>query len=399
MKWLRAPFTLPLAALLVIAARLARRWGVFIRFGVLLSGRVGHLIGNTDVHLCEKAEGKHSWGKRTYDIWTHHGTPANTQAAKMIARVLTVWPKAIVMPALVINKMFKGWQAHEVLNYTHDRDPSNLMDKYHPWLKFTDAEKRQGEETLRKWGLSAGAQWVCLMVRDDAYLPHLGYHRFRDSDIDTYADAALKLAERGYYVFRMGAKVRKPLPEHVVKHKRVIDYATDGKCSDFMSMYLMSRCAFCLSTSTGMDAAAIAFRRPMAYVNFLPLEYLPTWIPSLAIWKHHYKDGKRMTPSEVFDCKAGMFLTAEEFEFHKVSWQDNTPEEITSVAMQMADIVDGKASFPTWQEQSWFWKEFPNSVDPVAGEQLHGRVRMRIGSAFIESYRELQCSTENASSA
>jgi len=42
---------------------------------------------------------------------------------------------------------------------------------------------------------------------------------------------------------------------------------------------------------------------------------------------------------------------------------------------------------PTWEEQSWFWKEFPNSVDPVAGELLHGRVKMRIGSAFLEEYR------------
>lgn len=385
MKPLRAIFTLPMAALLVITARVAKRFGVYIRFGVFTSGRVGHLIGNTDVHLCEKAEGRHSWGKRTYDIWTHHGQPANTQAAKMIARVLTVWPQSIMMPAIVINKMFRGWQLHEILNYSFDRDPGNLMDKYAPWLKFTAKELRQGEETLKGWGLPAGAQWVCLMVRDDAYLPHLPYHRFRDSDIDTYADAALKLAERGYYVFRMGAKVRKPLP---VEHERVIDYATDGKCSDFMSMYLMSRCAFCLSTSTGMDSAAVAFRRPMAYVNFLPLEYLSTWIPSLAIWKHMYRDGKRMTPAEVFDSKAGMFLSADEFAFHKITWEDNTPEEITAVAMQMADVIDGKATLPSWDEQSWFWKEFPNSVDPVAGERLHGKVRMRIGSEFLEGYRQ-----------
>lgn len=384
MKALRAIFTIPLAILLVVVARLAKRRSIFIRFGVFTSGRIGHLIGNTDVHLCEKAEGKHNWGKRTIDIWTHHGPPANTQAAKMIARELRVWPEAIVMPALVINKMFRGWQLNEILNFSFDRDPSNLMDKYQPWFKFTAKEIKRGEETLRSYGLSDGAQLVCLTVRDGAFLPHLPYHRFRDSDIDTYADAVTKLAERGYYVFRMGAKMAKRLP---VSHPRVIDYAFDERRNDFMSMYLMSRCAFCLSTSTGIDAAAIAFRRPMAYVNFLPLEYLPTWIPSLAIWKHMHKDGHRMTPAEVFDSKAGMFLSAEEFMFHKISWEDNTSQEITAVAMQMADIVDGKATLPSWEEQSWFWKGFPNSVDPVAGELLHGKVRMRIGSAFLEEYR------------
>jgi len=384
MKVLRAIFTIPAAAMLVIVARLAKRWGIFIRFGVFTSERIGHLIGNTDIHLCEKAEGKHSWGKRTYDIWTHYGRPANTFAAKMIARVLTVWPQSIMMPAIVINKMFKGWQLHEILNYSFDRDPSNLMERHQPWFKFTDKEKQLGEWSLRQYGLPEGAKWVCLVVRDGKYLPHLPYHRFRDSDISTYVPAVEHFLERGYYVFRMGANQAQKLP---LEHPRLIDYAFDPRRTDFMTIYLLAHCSICLSTSTGIDAAATAFRRPMAYVNFLPLEYLSTWIPSIAIWKHMYKDGRRMTPQEVFDSKAGMFLSADEFLFHKIEWQDNTPEEIKAVAVQIADVVEGKAVFPTWEEQSWFWKEFPNSVDPVAGELLHGRVKMRIGSEFLEEYR------------
>lgn len=395
MKLFRALVTIPLAVLLVIAIRLAKRWGIIIRLAVFTSGRIGHLVGNTDIHLCEKAEGRHSYGKRTIDIWCHHGKPANIQAAKMIGRLMRIWPARIVMPAIVINKMFRYWQTHEITVNSFDRDPSNLMEKYPPWLKFTKAEKAKAEATLRSWGLPEGAQWVCLVVRDDAYLPHLSYHRYRDSEIETYRDAALKLAERGYYVIRMGAKVRRTLG---VNHERVIDYATDGKCSDFMSMYLMAHCAFTLSTSTGIDSVAIAFRRPIAYVNFIPLEYLPTWLPALAIWKHHCKDNIRLTPQEIIEAKVSMTLNAEEFTFHKVSWRDNTSEEITAVAMQMADIVDGKAELPPIKEQEWFWREYPNSDCPLAGTKLHGRIRMRIGSEFLKGYEEAKCLTANASS-
>ena len=85
---------------------------------------------------------------------------------------------------------------------------------------------------MRRMGIPDGAKWVCLIVRDGAYLahPYFLYHRHRDTKIGSYGQAALALAERGYYVIRMGAAV---VERFHVKSERIIDYAINGMRSDF----------------------------------------------------------------------------------------------------------------------------------------------------------------------
>jgi putative glycosyltransferase (TIGR04372 family) len=368
MKLLRAFLLIP-AAMVVVGIRVLDLFGVNIKFSNFFSPRIGHLVGNTEVYLCERDMGMHSGTH----IWTHYGPVASEQIALMWKRVMRVWPSHFTALVILINKMFKGWEKHEIGTNTNDRDPHNLLEKCKPHLKFTAEEMKRGEAQLREWGLPAGAQWVCLMVRDAAYLPQLGYHSYRDCDVDTYEEAALMLAERGYYVFRMGKKVAKPF---AAKHPRIRDFATDGTYSDFMGVYLGAYCAFCISTSTGWDAIPQAFRRPMCYTNFAPFEYMPTWLPnSLAIWKHHLKDGKRMSVDEIAKSDAGKFMRADEFENAGITLMYNTPQEIVDVVHEMADMIEGRFH-PGSQA---FWDAFPKS-------ELHGEIRMRIGSKFLEAY-------------
>jgi putative glycosyltransferase (TIGR04372 family) len=414
MKFLRSLLLIP-AALVVIGVRVLDLFGVNIKFSNFLSSRIGHLVGNTEVYLCERDMGMHSG----IHIWTHYGPIASEQIALMWKRVMRVWPSHFMALVILINKMFPGWERHEIGSNTLDRDPKSLLDKCKPHLKFTLEERARGEVQLRKWGLPAGAQWVCLMVRDGAYLPEFGYHSYRDCDVDTYTDAALMLAERGYYVFRMGKKVAKPF---AAKHPRIFDFATDGTYSDFMGVYLGAYCAFCVSTSTGWDAIPQAFRRPMCYTNFAPFEYIPTWLPnSLAIWKHHKKatltkikgrlvngaweaytdtgkgethgstislsddeltdnDWRRISVSEIVESGAGKFMKAEEFLQNGIALEDNSPQEILDVVREMADMIEGRFH-PARQEE--FWDAFPKS-------ELHGEIRIRIGSKFLEGYHAEQ---------
>lgn len=376
MKLLRAFLLIP-AALVVVGVRLLDLFGVNIKFSNFVSNRIGHLVGNTEVYLCERDLGQHSG----IHIWTHYGKPASEQIALMWARVMRVWPSRFTALVILLNKMFPGWEKHEIGTNTWDRDPYHLTQQCAPHLKFTQEEMRRGEAQLREWGVRPSDQWVCLMVRDAAYLPTLTYHAYRDCDVDTYADAAMMLAERGYYVFRMGVKMAKPF---AAKHPRIRDFATDGTYSDFMGVYLGAFCTFCVSTSTGWDAIPQAFRRPMCYTNFVPFEYLPTWLPnSLAIWKHHWKDGKRMTTEEIHKAGAGVFMGAQEYERAGIKLADNTPQEILEVVSEMTDMMEGKF-YPADQDE--FWSTFPRSVAEVDRYPLHGEIHMRIGSKFLRGY-------------
>ena len=379
MKFLRLPLLIP-AALIVLAVRLLGRYGIVIRFGNFLSSRIGHLVGNTEVYLCERDAGQHPY----IDIWTHYGEPASPQIDKMLRRILRIWPYRITALTMVINKMFSGWERHDIGSKHLDRDPENLLAKYPPHLKFTTAEIEEAEATLRGWGVSKGAQWVCLMVRDAAYLPTLYYHSYRDSDVDDYAEAAIALAERGYHVFRMGKTMAKAFN---VKHERIHDFAMNGMYSDLMSAYLGAHCAFTLSTSTGWDAIPQAFRRPMGYVNFAPYEYFPTWLPnSLLIWKHHWKDGKRMTPAEIAASGAGKFMRADQFEDAGIELRNNTPAEIRAVALEMAQMMEGRFHPGP---QTAYWDAYPRSLTET-GQPLHGDIRMKICVNFLQEYENAE---------
>ena len=345
-KLARLPLVFP-AALMVLAVRVLGRFGTVIRFGNFTSNRIGHLVGNTEVYLCERDAGQHPY----IDIWTHYGEVSSKQIDKMLRRVLRIWPSRFTALCMVLNKMFPSWERHDIGSKHLDRDPENLLAKYPPHLKFTPLERARAESTLHEWGVKAGDQWVCLMVRDAAYLPSLGYHSYRDSNVEDYAEAALMLAERGYHVFRMGEKMAKPF---AAKHPRIHDFPFMPDRSELMNVYLGAHCAFTISTSTGWDAIPQAFRRPMCYANFAPYEYFPTWLPnSLLIWKHHWKDGKRMTPAEIAKSEAGKFMRAEQFEGAEIELRDNTPAEITAVVTEMADMIDLIRAFGTEHGVSW----------------------------------------------
>lgn len=372
-------FIVPLALLCVIAMRLLRGR---VRLGSLWTERIGHLAGNVEVHLCERDAGLRP---KTLEIWAAPGVPCSQQLLKMWRRVVTIDRTGFTEIVLKVNKLFQGWQAVEIPSGNLDRDVNNLWEQHASHIKFTKEEEAQGEAELRRMGLPAGAKWVCLIVRDSAYLPSLSYHSYRDSDIDTYMEAAKVLADRGYYVIRMGAKVLKSMP---FTSDRIIDYATNGMRSDLMDIYLPAKCSFMISNGTGLDAIAGIFRRPLCYVNYVPLEYLNTWNPSLAIWKHHEKDGKRMSPKEIFESGAGQFMRAEEYMEAGITLVDNTPEEIKTVALEMADWFN---KYPSYERlnispEQTFWRDFPRSISPYTQTPLHGEIRMRIGHEFLKGY-------------
>lgn len=380
----------PAALLCVGVIRLLARFGFLIRFGEIFSSRIGHMAGNMECYLCEKEAGM----QKGFDIWTHRGRVCNKQLAKMLGRAMWIDPTRFLQIISVVNRCFEGWEKHAIETSQLDRDIHGHYGKQKPHLSFTAAEEGKGRDTLRAWGLPEGAKWVCLIVRDSAYLPGLGYHSYRDSDIRTYELAAKELSERGYWVFRMGAKIKRPIdPFLVYPITKVIDYAFDGRRSDFMDLYLGAKCEFCISNGTGFDAIPAIFRRPICFVNYAPLEYLNTWIPnSLAIWKHYEKDGKRMTLEEVYESKAGQFMATPEFLSAGISLVDNTPEEIRDAVIEVADRLNypvrfmGHAYIPE-RRQEMFWEKFPRSISPYNNQPLHGEIQLRIGSKFLEQYQ------------
>ena len=218
------------------------------------------------------------------------------------------------------NWLIPGGTVHKIGSPTHsDRDVHNLVDLFPPHLQFTDKEVARGEAGLRMMGIPTSTPFVCLIVRDSAFLDahsprDWSYHNYRDSDIQNYVLAAEELADRGYFVIRMGAKVRETIKS---SHPRVIDYAANGMRSDFMDVYLGAKCEFCISAVAGFDAVPFIFRRPIVWVNFVPFGYLPTSGAQLmGITKHHFslKKDRELTLREIFTNGAGFWTRISDYE-------------------------------------------------------------------------------------
>lgn len=365
---------------------------VTIRLGSIWASRIGHFAGNTECYLCERDAGIKR-PKRCIDIGMLDTPPANAQLLKMFRRVMLIWPWYVNLQRInEATKFWDWWKKHTFADAQWARDIHNLMEKSPAHLKFTRSEERRGRKALRALGIPEGAKWICLIARDSIYLKvheparDYSYHDFRDSNIDNYRQAVVELLKRGYYVLRMGQYVDKAMK---LQGPQFIDYAVSGQRSDFMDVYLGAKCEFCISNATGFDSIPMIFRRPILYVNDIPLEYISSWAKdSLVIWKHYYKDGRRMTLKEIVASGASKFLNGNAFAQAGISLMEATPQELEDVTLEMLDRYEGKYVATPEDEalQAKFWAWFPRSISIYNRLPLHGEIRQRVGAAFLRQY-------------
>ncbi len=381
----------------VVAVRLIKPW-FLVRWGVLPSPRIGHFAANTELYLCERDAGINLPCQPHVDIFFMEPKICNEQLAKMWKRVLRICPAWWLVPQMQrANRLIPGGAAHEIGDNTQsDRDVHNLFDRFPPHLQFTSDEEERGEAGLRAIGVPVGAQFVCLIVRDSAYLDvhqpkDWSYHNYRDSDVQNYLVAAESLVKRGYYVIRMGSKVHDHFSGNSPK---VIDYATNGMRTDFMDIYLGARCSFCISNSTGFDAIPTIFRRPVVYVNVVPVGYLQSYRKNtMAIFKHHWDETlhRNLTLKEIMTQGLGHKLSTMYFKEKGVELVENTPKEIDEVVLEFEDMLNDR------------WN--PSAIDKMmqikfqdvyfklvrcrkVRSDLHGDVRILCGSNFLKENPE-----------
>lgn len=390
-KYALSFFLLLLGIPVVLGMRLLRPW-VLIRINPLPSSRLGHFAANTELYLCEREADINVPARRHLDICYFAGPVSNHQLGVMWRRLLRVWPAWILDPAYTVNKWFPGGAAHEVgTNTQHDRDVHSLLERIPAHLSFTPDEERRGKALLRSMGIPDGSEFICLAARDNAYLKAVAapgaydYHDYRNVDIQNFVLAAEALAERGYFVLRMGATVNAPLRS---THPRVIDYAANGMRSDFMDIYLGARCRFCLSVGTGFDAVPMIFRRPIAYASMVPIGYAATFLKdAVFICKKHWvaSEDRWLSLKEVFDVGVGFGLQATDYEVRGVNVIENTPEEIMALTIEMLERLIG-----TWRSapgddalQQRFWEIYPVDARDRDKKPLHGAVRARYGAQYL----------------
>lgn len=393
-----AKFGLYIPALIVFIVIIILRPIFLIRIGKLLSSRLGHFAANTELYLCEKFSGRSTKRRFCFDFFYYQAEICNQQLNKMWKRKIFIFPRVFSSILVRIEKLFNLLSKFFPLLNTHivepvnsDRDIYGLLNETPINLEFTNEELKKGSEELIKFGIPEDSKIVLLCVRDNAYLKSIdekrdwSYHNYRNANIDNFKLASEELANMGYYVLRMGAKVNSAFES---ENPKVIDYANNSMRSDFMDIYLASICTFVISTGLGSDApAAACFRKPVAYVNYCPVIGIFTFLSnSIAITKHHFSliNNKELTFKEIVSSNVLSCFKSSCYEDNGVILKENTPEEIRDVAIEMANKLSGSWNAITVDRdlQSKFWDLFP-SKKKINGQIHHGKINMTFGSNFL----------------
>ena len=392
---------------LIIILRLIKPW-YLIRWEELVSSRIGHFSVNTELYCCKRDARINTPSQKYLDVFYLKKYACNKQMEKMWRRKLIILPRWLLFPLFIVNRFISrfvsGGNCHEIGNNADsDLDVYNLIQQSKAHINFTYDEKVKGKNLLTKLGVPQDAKFVCLNVRDSGYLNKYkkstlrdwSYHNYRDGDIDKYVLAAEELARRGYYVFRMGINVLKPL---ISSNPKVIDYANSKIRSDFMDIYLGAKCRFCISTSSGFDGIPTIFRKPIAFTCHVPFGNFAYLRKSnkgtLVLTKHHInkKNRKKLTISEIFSANVAFANTSDKYKLNDIELEENSPEEIRDFVIEMDERLNGH-----WKDtnedlllQKRFWsifedriKSFEDRIKRLNLKPVHWKTKLRYGTKFL----------------
>ena len=383
----------------VIIIRLIKPW-FLIRWDALHSSRIGHFAKETELYCCER-DAKINIPSQRYIDFFYLGKKyvCNRQLEKMWRRRIIILPTWLLALLCKVNRLISifvaGGNNHEIWDrVSQDRDVHNLLERFEPHLNFTDDEETKGKKILTEFGIPESAKFVCLIVRDSGYLDKhkkynlrdWNYHNYRDGDIDRYVLATEELARRGYYVFRMGIKVLKPLKS---SNPKVIDYANLKIRSDFMDIYLGAKCRFCISTYSGFDLICDIFRKPIAFTAFVPFARLETHNKeSLILTKRHInkRNQKELTVSEIFSSNVALSWDTNEFKKNEVELEENSPKKIKDLVIEMDERLNKR-----WKDtkedlllQKRFWSICDKNIKKLNLKvPMYGKIKAQFGAKFL----------------
>jgi putative glycosyltransferase (TIGR04372 family) len=359
------------------------------------------------LYCCEKKAGINTPSQKYIDLFFLNKVVCNKQLEKMWRQKLIVLPRWFLFPIskvnIFLNKLISGENFHMIgsnniaeISANSDRDIYNLLEKFKPHISFTNDEEQKAKKILTDFGIAENSKFVCLLVRDSAYLDRakdlenipnrFDYHSYRDADIDKFILASEELANRGYYVFRMGAKVLKPMRS---SNPKIIDYANSKLRSDFMDIYLGAKCTFCISVGgAGFFGITFINRRPNAYI-MVPLGHLCTGNKyDLMNTKNHIsnKSKKKLTFSEIFSSNVALCSSSVDFELNGIKLEDNSPKEIRDLVVEMDERINGnyKETNEDRMLQKRFWSTYEENMKRLnLKKPIHGKIKARFGAKFL----------------
>jgi putative glycosyltransferase (TIGR04372 family) len=360
-----------------------------IQIQEVLAARIGHLAIEPELFHWRRVSVE-SGGTRV--LYFAQGQVSNAALLRKWREVLPFGPAWLLGPVYRASGRFRRLGELRPSAWPGDNHGDlRPLDGRVPCWEFDDLERGRGEALLRDLGIPAGMPYVCLAVRDGAYLRAVdtvrdwAYHDHRDSKIADYQAMVARFVERGYAVVRMGRIVESAMHS---ESPEVIDYANSLLRSDFADLWLFANCMFCITTSTGMDALASTKRRPMGFVNIPSTAALTLGnVSKLVMFKDlvDVQTGELLSLLDERRRQAMAFGHISEVTAMGLEFRDNTPAELATFAVEMVDLLEGR-----WQptpEQIEVEQEF---LSRIPGPLDYTQANFHISPSWLRSHSQVE---------
>ena len=325
---------------------------LLIRLGTLRSDRIGHFVADAGQQFAISNNQKN----RIIDLYWLDSKTCNKQWDKMVRRNFSVysWVKYL---DIWNNFISGGCLNNRPSSETGSRDIHGALCRSKvKMMEFLPHEEERSKSWMRSKGWSDGEPFVCLLVRDSAYLScddlHLGmydysYHDYRDSDINTYVEAIKWLESSGIWVFRMGKKMLNPVK---IKSTKIIDYAFCSEKSDLLDIWLFANCSLCISTGSGPDMVSDVYRRPLLFLNFSPIMHFFSWSDALHV------------PKKLYWQKSGALLLCREYLEHGY-FNDHQYKDVGINIVDLTSAEIKAAVKERWKKLEGVWVESNDEIE------------------------------------
>lgn len=271
---------------------------------------------------------------------------------------------------------------------------TGLITDHVPHLELTENETEDGWSALSAWGLTPSSKFVCVHIRDDAFLNHVSperdwtYHDYRNPDIANYIPGIQQLLDEGLTVFRMGRVASHPLP---IKHPLLIDYAFHKERSDFLDVFLYKHADLVVAGSaSGIDNLGYAFHRSTVLLDLIPFEPHQS-APDVLITPCLLKD--RVTGNVLALSEMGRHRYARTIDYERAGLQIQraTREEVTAAIMEglrrRRGLWQDSTKDSELQDRFWRWAEDCGVNDGIRlGPPGSRYYQHRIATSFLRNH-------------
>jgi len=350
-----------------------------------LDWQIGHLIAMSHANELRNKTWNKKHRRKKISIYCIDGPVASRYAVHKLRESVLCSQGNFAWLLIQVSKF-----APRILTYFPDDRDFGTNFESTPLVKFNKHEIENGSNLIGRY-----KPLVCLNVRDAAYnsfvneefgFPSANWTN-RNSNIETYREAAEFLAANGYTVFRMGAKVESSLAS---QNPKIIDYAKNGMRTEFLDFYLAHECHFSISTCSGWDEIPTMFQRPLLLVNHY--DFLMTMSKNCVVYPKllvNKFNGRLLSLSETIDLHLSGKTNQKKHSLEKfgIEVRDMTSDRLVDAVAEMVQRVNGIfVETPEQKEMQDTVIHILNTHPKLQESTNYNLIRAQFASCFLSQH-------------